>query len=504
MKNILLTVFAYLLCNKGFSQNINFEKIQIQKIKSGYDHSILVIGSFSDTLLLQDTLIDSNGLTNGICFLLDSIGEIKKTIHIKSSHYSNIVNVLISKDHTFLLSEVFNNVGIEGSTYSFDQLGYLITVYNNNDFTLKESLLLSGGELKSNLFYLKDSSLAMEFKFKDSIRMNNEFITNSGEGICEVIFDKYLDLKLFKNRDYFSTNFKNVVGNNVELPFVYKLCQLQNNDCKIQVIEDSLIIDSVVIENVKIETINTISYDKASKFILVSLMQDGLNEGAIVIKSVQNDKCVKYKMNADYLYFSNNYAGSKNLILVKYTGSLAINELNIGTSNSDGYNSILVEFSKDTFAVLYNLYNVYGGEVFNDTFLHTFYNFISNNSQEISSVNNGLNLKSNSVFSSSMVSLNSVLLKKPSDGFDFLEGDDEKLDLNGVKIFPNPGKGNFMIKGDNFEIVKIYNRIGQAISFDIEENKSGDLIRVKNPIPGIYYLLYSNGQQLKTCQIIIE
>ena len=197
-------------------------------------------------------------------------------------------------------------------------------------------------------------------------------------------------------------------------------------------------------------------------------------------------------------------AGSKNLILVKYTGSLAINELNIGTSNSDGYNSILVEFSKDTFAVLYNLYNVYGGEVFNDTFLHTFYNFISNNSQEISSVNNGLNLKSNSVFSSSMVSLNSVLLKKPSDGFDFLEGDDEKLDLNGVKIFPNPGKGNFMIKGDNFEIVKIYNRIGQAISFDIEENKSGDLIRVKNPIPGIYYLLYSNGQQLKTCQIIIE
>jgi len=504
MKNILLTIVAFLSCIAGFSQNINFEKIQIKKIKSGIDHSILVVGSFNDTLLLRDTIIDSNGLTNGICVLLDSLGEIKKTIHIKSSHYSSVVNVLKSQDYTFLLSEVFNNVIVEGSTYSFNQLGYLITIYNNSDFTLKEFLILSGGELKSNLFYLKDSSLAMEFKFKDSIRMENEFISNSGEGICEIIFDKYLNLKLFKKRDYYSSNFNNIVGNNVELPFVYKLFQLQNNDCKIQVIEDSLIVDSVVIENVKIETINTISYDKASKIILVSLMKDGLNDGAIVIKSVQNDKCVKYKMNADYLYFSNNYVGSKNLILVKYSGSLAINELTIGISNSDGYNSTLLEFSKDTFAVLYNLYNVYGGEVFNDTFLHTFYNFISNNSQEISSFKNDLNLMSNSVFSSSMVSLNSVFSQTPSDGFGFLKGDDDKLDLNGVKIFPNPGKGNFMIKGDNFEIVRIYNQIGQEISFDIEENKFGDLIRVKNPLPGIYYLLYSDGQQLKTGQIIIE
>lgn len=502
MKNILLTIVAFTSCITGFSQNINFEKIQIEKIKSGINNSILVVGSFSDTVILKDTIIDSNGLTNGICVLLDSLGEIKKTIHIKSSHYSNIVNVLISKDYTFLLTEVFNNVIVEGSTYTFDQLGYLITIYNNSDFSLKESLILSGGELKSNLFYLNNSSLAMEFRFKDSVRMNDEFINNSGEGICEIIFDKYLDLKSFKKRDYFSSNLNNVVGNNLELPFVYKFCQLQNNDCKIQVIEDSLIIDSVVIENVKIETINTISYDKASKFILVSLMQDGLKEGAIVVKSDQNDKCVKYKMNADYLYFSNNFAGNKNLILVKYTGGVAINEVNIGTTNSDGYNSILLEFSKDTFSVLYNLYNVYGGEVCNDSFLHSFFNFISNNSLEFSSVTNELH--SNSVLSSSMVSLNSVILKKASDVFDFLDGDDKKSDLNEVKIFPNPGKGNFLIKGDNFEIIKIYNRIGQEISFDIEENEFGDLIKLKSPTSGIYYLLYSNRRQLNTVQIIID
>lgn len=70
---------------------------------------------------------------------------------------------------------------------------------------------------------------------------------------------------------------------------------------------------------------------------------------------------------------------------------------------------------------------------------------------------------------------------------------------NTVLVFPNPGKGNFNIKCNNFTGVTVYNMTGQLISKSIDKT-----ISLENETPGVYIFRISSNEGVTNKLVILK
>ncbi len=83
---------------------------------------------------------------------------------------------------------------------------------------------------------------------------------------------------------------------------------------------------------------------------------------------------------------------------------------------------------------------------------------------------------------------------------------DEKVDVEGeVVIFPNPSNGQFTVRGEHLQDIRIFNGLGQMVySFPAGQNRTDVEINLPNTTQGVYTIQVYDGKNLVVRQLVVH
>jgi len=76
-------------------------------------------------------------------------------------------------------------------------------------------------------------------------------------------------------------------------------------------------------------------------------------------------------------------------------------------------------------------------------------------------------------------------------------------DTSEVGVYPNPSTGTFTI-AEPFETLRVFNAMGQPVSFDLYRDESGHRVALRQPASGLYVLHMTSGNKHRTGKVIVK